>query len=398
MADTNRISVWVPELVPSKGGIQVFSGFLVRALKEADSNNVTVISKHDLELADSADDGKAVRGSGRWPPALRTHAFAAKVLWEGMRTPPDLILMTHLNFAVAAHWLKRWMGVPYWCVVHGIEAWDIHHQGRIAALKEADRVLAVSHHTKDRLLQQVQLAPERVRILSNTVDANRFRPGPKPLHLLSRHGLSVSRKIMLTVARLVGAERYKGYDTILHALPAIRRSVPEVHYILAGEGPDRPRVEELVQDLGLHDCVTLTGFVPDAELVDYYNLCDVFAMPSKGEGFGIVYLEAMACGKPVLAGNKDGSVDALRGGEFGVLIDPDSIEEIASALIQLLQHRHPHFLANRPDLLRKSVIEVSGLDAFRKTLFAHLTEFFNSNGPKGVRHVRHSRHNQNRMP
>jgi glycosyltransferase involved in cell wall biosynthesis len=202
--------------------------------------------------------------------------------------------------------------------------------------------------------------------------------------LLKRLNLTLSRKIILTVARLVGAERYKGYDTMLSALASVRRSVPEVHYIIAGDGPDRRRVEGLVQELGLSDCVTLVGFVPDAELVDYYNLCDVFAMPSKGEGFGIVYLEAMACGKPVLAGNKDGSVDALRGGDFGVLVDPDSIEEISAALIQLLQKRHPHFLVNHPDLLRKSVIEVFGLDAFRSTLHSHLTEFFNSNGAKGV--------------
>jgi glycosyltransferase involved in cell wall biosynthesis len=384
MAPASRISVWVPEISTSRGGIQAFSGFLVRALKETNGSTITVISKHDLELAGNSNGGTVIRGSGKWPGWIRTPAFAARLLWESALNRPDLILTTHLNFAVAARWLKRWLGVPYWCVTHGIEAWNIDHQGRIAALREADLVLAVSHHTKDRLLQRVQLAPERIRILSNTVDTNRFRPAGKPTRLLTKLRLGASAKIILTVARLVGVERYKGYDTMLRALPVVRRSVPDVHYILAGDGPDRRRVEGVVRDLGLQDCVTLAGFVPDDELVDYYNLCDVFAMPSKGEGFGIVYLEAMACGKPVLAGNKDGSVDALRGGEFGVLVDPDSVEDIGNALVQLLQKRHPHFLINHPDLLRKGVIEVFGLDAFRSALSGHLTEFFGSNGAKGV--------------
>src|ERR1043165_6239564 len=121
MPQSSRISVWVPELVTSKGGIQVFSGSFVRALKESNASKVTVISKHDLELADESPNGTVLRGSGRWPGSLRTPAFAARLLWESALNPPDLIVTTHLNFAVAARWVKRWLGVPYWCVTHGIE-------------------------------------------------------------------------------------------------------------------------------------------------------------------------------------------------------------------------------------------------------------------------------------
>src|SRR5262249_26054671 len=147
--------------------------------------------------------------------------------------------------------------------------------------------------------------------------------------------------VILTVARLAEPERYKGYDRVLAALPAVRAAVPNVHYILVGRGPDSKRIRRLIHELKLEESVTMTGFVRDHELCDHYNLCDVFAMPSKGEGFGIVYLEALACGRPVLAGNKDASAEPLLNGELGVLVDPDNVEEIASALKQILQRTHP---------------------------------------------------------
>lgn len=116
----------------------------------------------------------------------------------------------------------------------------------------------------------------------------------------------------------------------------------------------------------------LTGFIPDHELEDHYNLCDVFAMPSKGEGFGIVFLEAMACGKPVLAGNKDGSVDAVLNGELGVLVDPDDVAQITEALRLVLTGRHPLAILRQPAEIRRRVIEAYGYPQFVTCLAEHL--------------------------
>jgi glycosyltransferase involved in cell wall biosynthesis len=114
--------------------------------------------------------------------------------------------------------------------------------------------------------------------------------------------------------------------------------------------------------------VTLTGFVPDAELPDYYNLCSLFAMPSKREGFGIVYLEAMACGKPALAGDRDGSRDALLDGEIGVLVDPDDVGAFGQAAVEVLSGRHPNRLLYDPAALRSRVVERFGPESFRDRL------------------------------
>ncbi|MHC5730519.1 MAG: glycosyltransferase, partial [Nostoc sp.] len=159
-----------------------------------------------------------------------------------------------------------------------------------------------------RLLQDTNIDSEKIVILPNTFDASNFSINSKPSYLLKRYNLTDEQPVILTVTRLGSTAKYKGYDQMLHALVKVRLYLPNVHFILAGKGDDIPRIKTLVTNLNLQDCVTIAGFVPDKELCDHYNLCDVFALPSKGVGFGIVFLEALACGKPVLAGNQDGSI------------------------------------------------------------------------------------------
>src|SRR5204863_1392426 len=130
-----------------------------------------------------------------------------------------------------------------------------------------------------------------------------------------------------------------------------------VGYLLGGRGADLPRVEAMINELGAAANVTLAVYVADYELRSHYNLCDVFAMPSKGEGFGIVFLEALGCGKPVIAGNKDGSVDAVLNGKLGVLVDPENLDELSEALMLTLSRRHPSPILRQPEQLREAVID-----------------------------------------
>lgn len=278
------------------------------------------------------------------------------------------MLATHLNFTIASLILKRLLGIPYWVVAHGIEAWNIKNRYLQTALMEADLILAVSNYTRDRLLKEQNLDPRKVTVLPNTFDAYRFQPAPKPAYLLAKHSIKATQPVILTVARLSAGEQYKGYDRILQAIPQIRQSIPDIHYVIVGQGNDKPRIEQLIAELNLQDCVTLAGFVPDEQLCDYYNLCDVFAMPSKGEGFGIVYLEALACGKAVLGGNQDGAIDALCHGKLGALVNPDDVQAIAQTLTQILMQKYPNSLIYQPDSLRSLVIDTFGFEKFQFTL------------------------------
>lgn len=145
-----------------------------------------------------------------------------------------------------------------------------------------------------------------------------------------------------------------------------------IRYLIVGDGDDRARLEKLSEELGVADLVTFADRVPPPELADHYRLCDLFAMPSTGEGFGIVFLEALACGKPVLAGNRDAAADPLLDGELGVLVDPDNPQQLASAIVQILSGTYSHPLLYKPEELRRRVIDEFGYERFKDRLQAIL--------------------------
>lgn len=379
LGTSTHFHIWCPEIFGFKGGIQVYSAFLLQALQSLyPQTQYDVFLKHDVQGTPHIPCLPKTRFhfAGASALKIRTPIFAAQIISNGFQQRPDLIIATHLNFTVAAQWLKRLVGIPYWTVAHGIEAWDIQNTAIKTALHHADLILAVSNYTRDRLLKEQNLNPKKVALLPNTFDSSRFKGAPKPSYLLKRHGLKPEQPVILTVARLAKGDQYKGYDKILQALPQIRQSIPDIHYIIVGKGDDKPRIEQLIAQLGLQDCVTLAGFVPDEDLCDYYNLCDVFTMPSKGEGFGIVYLEALACGKPVLGGNQDGAIDALCHGELGALVNPDDVGEIAETLIKVIHCAYPNPLMYQPEALRLKVIDTFGFERFQKTLASHFDKHF----------------------
>ena len=365
-----KIHVWVPDYASAIGGIQTFSRFIVRALRDVFPDaHIAVFSKNDTSYPDPVSDpANHFKSLGWWPAGLRTPEFAWELFQSAMRERPDFVVTTHVNFAPVAHWLKKLFRIPYATVGHGVEVWEINNKPVRRALRSADLLLAVSQFTRMRMAATLALDANEIGLLPDTFDPEQFYPGRKPHYLLKRYGLTSNQPVILTIARLAGAERYKGYDQLLRALPAVREQFPNVRYVLGGRGQDRPRIESLIGKLGVGENVILAGYVPDHELRSHYNLCDVFAMPSKGEGFGIVFLEALGCGKPVLAGNKDGSVDAVLNGTLGVLVDPDDVDEIASALIRVISRRDLNGTISDPTALRSRAIEAYGYDRFRKTL------------------------------
>ena len=195
---------------------------------------------------------------------------------------------------------RRLFGIRYVIVAHGIDIHPDLSAARRRALRNADAVWAVSRWTRDRAVA-VGMAAERISVLSNTVDDRRFDPAPPGDGLRARHGIPDGTRVLLTVARLDAAERYKGYDIVLRALPALQASIGPVLYLLVGTGDDRARIEQLARELGVAASVRFCGFVDDDALPALYRLADAFVMPSQGEGFGIVFLEAMASGTPAVA-------------------------------------------------------------------------------------------------
>ena len=373
-----KTHIWLPDIFEFKGGIQVYSAFLIQALEQVLPNSDRhIFLKNDAKATDDLDFNSQTKFyfAGQYKLSfLHTSVFAFQVLFAAITQKPDLIICGHINFSPLARQILKLLKIPYWVIIHGVDAWNLTDISKIKALRSASKIISVSQYTTNRVVKEQDINLNLISLLPNTFDLSQFTIQPKPQYLLDRYQLDADKQIILTVTRLAGSDRYKGYDQIIQALPTIRQQIPNIHYLLVGKGDDRDRIETLIKDHQLQDCVTLAGFVADHELNDHYNLCDVFAMPSKGEGFGIVYLEALACGKPTIGGNQDGAIDALCNGELGILIDPDNIEQIAQAIIDTLQGNHPLSILYQPDSLRQKVIEIYGFDKFKERLTLILSD------------------------
>jgi len=223
-------------------------------------------------------------------------------------------------------YLPGLLRAPYLIPLYGIEVWRPLEWDRRRALANATVTFAISAHTIERArpfcpdLGDAVVLPLALeeRPLEGAVDAA----------LLHRLG----RGFLLIVGRMVSSERYKGHDQILEALTRL----PEARLVAAGDGDDRPRLEARAAALGMGDRIFFTGFLSEATLAELYRRCSAFVMPSKGEGFGLVYLEAMRAGKPVLAARESAAEEIVEDGKTGVLVDPEDREALRAALAQLL--------------------------------------------------------------
>jgi glycosyltransferase involved in cell wall biosynthesis len=209
-------------------------------------------------------------------------------------------------------------------------------------LGSCDEILCVSQFTKDEMIKLHGGDSKKYTVLNNCLDP--FLPVlSKPNDsndLRKKYGFKPFDKILFTLTRMDATERYKGYDRVLQATALLINEIPDLKYIIGGsyDKIEKKKIDELIIELGLKDNVVITGFIPDENLKDYFLMSDVYVMPSYNEGFGIVFIEAMYYGLPVIAGNKDGSVDALLNGKLGTLIDPMDIEGLKNAIEYNFEH------------------------------------------------------------
>lgn len=320
-----KLLALVSDAFGGSGGIARYNRDLLTALATGPARAVVVIARGGNEGPDAPPAGIDQRISrGRF-------GFVINLLRAAWREAPfDAVFCGHVNLAPAAALVAVLTHRPLWLQLHGVEAWGKLSPVWRWAAEQAALVTAVSRHTRHCFLGVARIEPWRARVLPNTVD-RRFASGPKPGYLIERHGLR-RKTVLLTVGRLSAAEHGKGHDRVIAALPALAASRPEIIYLIVGEGDDRPRLEAVARTIGVADKVLFAGGVSDAELPDYYRVADLFVMPSVQEGFGIVLLEATASGLPIVAGNRDGSPDALADGELGRLIDPYNGAELTQAI------------------------------------------------------------------
>lgn len=324
------------EVFSTEGGIQSYIKDFLKAYIDAGSGRADVFLLRDYPECDNFLEGSGLKFHylNTRPRFLGRFFLAIRLLICLLPKKRRRVFCGHVKLAPLIYFLCRFLAIPYTVLTYGKEVWQPLGFFYKIALQNADCIWSISRYSRDCSVVANNLDVSKFQLLPCAVDGEIFKPAPKREDLLAKYGLYNCR-VLMTVARLWSGDIYKGVDVTIRALPLILRNYENVKYLVIGRGDDRPRLEALARDLGVADRVVFAGFVPAIELPDYYRLADVYVMPSQ-EGFGIVYLEAMASGVPVVAGDGDGSADALQDGKLGWRVPHRHPEAVATACGEIL--------------------------------------------------------------
>ncbi|MBW7840626.1 MAG: glycosyltransferase family 4 protein [Chitinophagaceae bacterium] len=340
------------------GGIEKvcrIAGKVFHELSEEKSDNFLLCSLHDAHTVSTEP----------YIPKRKFRAFDGnrfRFVWQavlkGIRS--KTVVISHINLALPALIIKSLAPRTRIIVLaHGIEVWDKLEGIKKKLLEKADRVVAVSNFTRNKIDADNHI--REATVINNCIDPFLRPPSTERNLVRKKIGFRSDDLVLLTVSRISSKEKNKNYDKVLVALQKVRQQLPNLRYLFVGkyEEQEKKRLDELTGTLGLSDAVHFTGYIPDSELPSYYNTADLYVMPSKKEGFGITFIEAMYYGLPVLGGKSDGSADALMNGKLGVLVDPERQEEITTGIAKILSNPDSF----KPD--RALLMEHFGYDAYK---------------------------------
>jgi phosphatidyl-myo-inositol dimannoside synthase len=326
-----RILLLLPEAFEGAGGIQMFCRSLCLAAGRWAEQHEASVSAIVLNDAVRPDSRYVNGGFDAYVRAGRSKAkFIASYLRLLTTCKPDAIVVGHISLAPLAL-LPAWFGRPIrFCIVaYGIEVWQPLTRAEHRALRAARAVLAISQYTRDELLRHNRLDPEKIRLFPCALDPCWTADQGPPVQ-------AADPPMLLTVARLERDDDYKGIDSVIRSLPQVLQKFGPVDYRIVGDGNDLPRLKALAEQCGVAGSVTFAGRVSEAELRQYYRRCSLFVMPSEREGFGIVFLEAMAYAKPVIGGAHGGTPSVVTHGETGLLVDRLDLDGLTEALLRML--------------------------------------------------------------
>ncbi|GAB2694008.1 hypothetical protein GCM10027037_16820 [Mucilaginibacter koreensis] len=285
------------------------------------------------------------------------------------------LILSHVNLALVGVLVKFLRPeCQVYLIAHGIEVWRPLSFVQKLLLKKCDLIFCVSSFTQSRLQHLHQVPNNKMQVLNNALDPLMQFPAvfTKPRYLQQRYNLGEQHQVIFTLTRLASTEQYKGYEQVIKAVSKLCTTHPQLKYILAGpyDSAEEERIHRLIAQHQVQNHVIVTGFIENKELTDHFLLADLFVLPSKKEGFGLVFIEALACGLPVISGNADGSADALKNGELGECIDADSTDELMQAIKRCLAYP---LSTEKRKLLQSKCITYFNETNYRNKLWQTLT-------------------------
>jgi len=330
-----RVLALITDAFGGYGGIALYNRDVLTALcNHPEITEVVAIPRRIPNALEPLPDKLDFVVSAASGPLPYIRSLFGKIYQHGQF---DFILCGHINLMPIAWLFGKLLRLPVILEIYGIDAWQPTESWLSNKLAgTADVVISISNYTRERFLSWVRMPEQACKLLPNAIHMENYSAGDKSEELLDRYGLK-DKVVILTLGRIVSRERAKGFDEILELMPDLILEIPNVSYVIAGEGDYRSELEEKARALNVQDRVVFTGMVKEEEKVDLYRLADVYAMPSRGGGFGFVFLEAMACGVPVVASKADGSRDAVRNGKLGIMVKPGDLEELKTGILQGLR-------------------------------------------------------------
>lgn len=265
-------------------------------------------------------------------------AFTAAVL-QKLSTPLDVLYLAHVSLAPLGLIMRFFRpSLSYGVALYGVEAWRRLPFFQRCAVARASFLTSISDYTSERAVELNELPANRIHLVPPALDPLWNEVLGSACEEKSELSLP-SGPIILTVTRLAAHDNLKGVDCVIRAMPAVIEAIPDAHYLVVGTGADVERLQSLARDEGVSDRVSFLGELSECDLRMCYEECDVFAMPSRKEGFGIVFLEAMFYKKPVIAGDHGGSREIVEDGRTGILVQHGDIESITEAILRVLSDR-----------------------------------------------------------
>jgi phosphatidyl-myo-inositol dimannoside synthase len=334
-AQTSRVLVLATDAFGGHGGIAAFNRNLLTALTEHPRcEDVFCVCRQPPSASTQALPRNLKCATY---PVDRKVAYALQAARASLAAPVSLIICGHMYLLPIAFMARLASRAPIALVMHGTDAWTPPPQRATRLLaRHIDSFISVSEFTKRRFLQWSHVDPMRGFVLPNCVDLTRFTPGPPDTTLLERYGL-IGKKVIMTLGRLEATERGKGIDAVLGVLPKLVERLPDLRYLIVGGGTDQQRLMAKAVQLGVANKTVFAGRIDESVKAAHYRLADAYVMPGHLEGFGIAYLEAMACGIPVLASTLDASREAVGNGAFGLVVNPEDPTELEAGILSALE-------------------------------------------------------------
>ncbi len=335
------MTLLTPDFPPQKGGIQR----ILHELSLLFSPVVITLRSPGWKEFDLSSGIKTVRIPKI--PSLPRKLHLPLFLVYSFPHRSELTIAGHILTAPCGWMLKKLYGIPYIIYTYALEIMDKRYKKIFSFLmRHADRIIALSEYPKEYMIKELGVDEGKIEKVYPPVDVKRFNPRVDGRKIREKYGLS-GKLVLTTIARMDARQGHKGQDVVIELMPEIIKKFPDALYLLVGDGDDRPRLESLAENLGVRKHVVFTGFIPHEEIHEVMGATDVYIMLSREikrektvavEGFGVVYAEASACGKPVIGSKKGGAREPVVHGKTGLLVDPEDKKEVLSAIFTLLEN------------------------------------------------------------